>query len=109
MEETEISTKKDEKQTNEKADSAEKSVESEPPPEAAESYSGKADISCDVLVLGSGPGGYTAAFRAADLGAESSFGGTLQAYRRSVFKCGLYTFQDPAPCRKSHRRNGVDE
>ena len=70
MEETEVSTKKDEKQTNEKADSAEKSVESETPPEAAESYSGKADISCGVLVLGSGPGGYTAAFRAADLGRE---------------------------------------
>ncbi len=70
MEETEVSTKKNEKQTNEKADSAEKSVESETPPEAAESYSGKADISCGVLVLGSGPGGYTAAFRAADLGRE---------------------------------------
>ena len=27
-----------------------------------------ADIQCDVLVLGAGPGGYTAAFRAADLG-----------------------------------------
>lgn len=27
-----------------------------------------ADLQCDVLVLGSGPGGYTAAFRAADLG-----------------------------------------
>ena len=26
------------------------------------------DLSCDVMVLGSGPGGYTAAFRAADLG-----------------------------------------
>ena len=26
------------------------------------------DINCEVLVLGSGPGGYTAAFRAADLG-----------------------------------------
>jgi len=31
-------------------------------------YSGKADLECEVLVLGSGPGGYTAAFRAADLG-----------------------------------------
>ena len=31
-------------------------------------YSGKADLPCDLLVLGSGPGGYTAAFRAADLG-----------------------------------------
>ncbi|MDX1609591.1 MAG: dihydrolipoyl dehydrogenase [Halofilum sp. (in: g-proteobacteria)] len=28
------------------------------------------DIQCQVLVLGSGPGGYTAAFRAADLGLE---------------------------------------
>ena len=36
---------------------------------AAASASGrKADIECDVVVLGSGPGGYTAAFRAADLG-----------------------------------------
>ncbi len=43
----------------------------EPPPAAAAptaaSYSGSADRSCEVLVLGSGPGGYTAAFRAADL------------------------------------------
>ena len=36
-------------------------------PQAA-TYSGKADLTCDVLVLGSGPGGYSAAFRAADLG-----------------------------------------
>ncbi len=28
----------------------------------------KADVECQVVVLGSGPGGYTAAFRAADLG-----------------------------------------
>jgi dihydrolipoamide dehydrogenase len=30
--------------------------------------SGVADLTCDMLVLGSGPGGYSAAFRAADLG-----------------------------------------
>ncbi len=35
---------------------------------AAASAVGKADIECDTLVLGAGPGGYTAAFRAADLG-----------------------------------------
>ena len=35
---------------------------------AAASFGGKADIECDTLVLGAGPGGYTAAFRAADLG-----------------------------------------
>ncbi|MBQ0936841.1 dihydrolipoyl dehydrogenase [Ideonella paludis] len=34
----------------------------------AGSYSGAADVDCDVLVLGAGPGGYSAAFRAADLG-----------------------------------------
>jgi dihydrolipoamide dehydrogenase len=31
-------------------------------------FKGTADVTCDVLVLGSGPGGYSAAFRAADLG-----------------------------------------
>ncbi len=34
----------------------------------ASSYTGSADLDCDVLVLGGGPGGYSAAFRAADLG-----------------------------------------
>ncbi len=34
----------------------------------ASSFSVTADIECDTLVLGAGPGGYTAAFRAADLG-----------------------------------------
>jgi dihydrolipoamide dehydrogenase len=44
-----------------------------PPPvaPAAASYSGKADIECDMLVLGAGPGGYSAAFRAADLGMKT--------------------------------------
>ena len=40
---------------------------STPAPVAA-SYAGSVDIECDTLVLGAGPGGYTAAFRAADLG-----------------------------------------
>ena len=31
-------------------------------------YVGPVDLECDVLVLGAGPGGYSAAFRAADLG-----------------------------------------
>ena len=34
----------------------------------ASSYAGAADLECDMLVLGAGPGGYSAAFRAADLG-----------------------------------------
>ena len=39
-----------------------------PAASVAPAYAGSADISCDMLVLGSGPGGYSAAFRAADLG-----------------------------------------
>ncbi len=34
----------------------------------ASTYSGAVDVECDVIVLGAGPGGYSAAFRAADLG-----------------------------------------
>jgi dihydrolipoamide dehydrogenase len=34
----------------------------------AASYAGGADLECELLVLGAGPGGYSAAFRAADLG-----------------------------------------
>ena len=38
---------------------------------AVASYAGGADIECDMLVLGAGPGGYSAAFRAADLGMKT--------------------------------------
>jgi dihydrolipoamide dehydrogenase len=49
-------------------------VQSAPPGPAAKSapsssrFSGSVDVECEVLVLGAGPGGYSAAFRAADLG-----------------------------------------
>jgi len=38
------------------------------PAPVASSYAGGADVECDLVVLGAGPGGYSAAFRAADLG-----------------------------------------
>lgn len=38
------------------------------PAPGAGSFSGQADVICDMMVLGGGPGGYSAAFRAADLG-----------------------------------------
>ena len=50
---------------------------SSPPPPAAKpiaaagTYTGTVDITCDMLVLGAGPGGYSAAFRAADLGMKT--------------------------------------
>jgi dihydrolipoamide dehydrogenase len=37
----------------------------------AASHGGGADIECDMLVLGAGPGGYSAAFRSADLGLKT--------------------------------------
>ncbi len=37
----------------------------------ASTYSGSVDIECELLVLGAGPGGYSAAFRAADLGMKT--------------------------------------
>ncbi|RSZ57680.1 dihydrolipoyl dehydrogenase [Massilia atriviolacea] len=38
------------------------------PAPAMASYDGKVDIECEMMVLGAGPGGYSAAFRSADLG-----------------------------------------
>ncbi len=44
----------------------------EPAPVKAAAASGrKADVECRIVVLGAGPGGYTAAFRAADLGLDT--------------------------------------
>ncbi len=37
----------------------------------AASFAGDANMECDMLVLGAGPGGYSAAFRAADLGLQT--------------------------------------
>ena len=39
-----------------------------PPPKPTPDPGGQADFEAEILVLGAGPGGYTAAFRAADLG-----------------------------------------
>jgi dihydrolipoamide dehydrogenase len=38
------------------------------PPPTPSTHTGPVDTECDLLVLGAGPGGYSAAFRAADLG-----------------------------------------
>src|SRR3954451_8431100 len=42
-----------------------------PSSSSAPGQAGKADLECDVVVLGAGPGGYSAAFRAADLGLKT--------------------------------------
>ena len=40
-------------------------------PRAADEYRGAVDIECQMVVIGSGPGGYSGAFRAADLGLKT--------------------------------------
>jgi dihydrolipoamide dehydrogenase len=45
--------------------------EKQPAPQAAATSGRKADIECAMVVLGAGPGGYTAAFRSADLGLDT--------------------------------------
>jgi len=42
-----------------------------PAPAGAPAYAGPVDVECQMLVLGAGPGGYSAAFRAADLGLKT--------------------------------------
>ena len=57
--------------TAQSATQAESSANTTPAPTpipTASSFDGKSDTHAEVVVLGSGPGGYTAAFRAADLG-----------------------------------------
>jgi dihydrolipoamide dehydrogenase len=49
-------------------DTAKKEKTAKDSPAAAPADAGDADLSAEVVVLGAGPGGYTAAFRAADLG-----------------------------------------
>jgi dihydrolipoamide dehydrogenase len=56
----------------EKDEPAEAAVVSEPPPSPPASDGGSSDRDFQVVVLGSGPGGYTAAFRAADLGLRTA-------------------------------------
>ena len=41
------------------------------PTSRADSYTGTVDMECEMVVLGAGPGGYSAAFRAADLGMKT--------------------------------------
>jgi dihydrolipoamide dehydrogenase len=61
-----VTEKTPEKKVNNKEESAQKDESINTKPQATESKT--PDLICEVAVLGSGPGGYTAAFRASDLG-----------------------------------------
>lgn len=73
LEITELAVSKkavDETSTPQQANTVEQvqTAEAENSPVLSASYDGEIDLQAQVLVLGAGPGGYTAAFRAADLG-----------------------------------------
>ncbi|NUS37446.1 MAG: dihydrolipoyl dehydrogenase [Lysobacter sp.] len=53
------------------AQPAPETAKAPPAPQAAAGTGRKADIECAMVVIGAGPGGYTAAFRAADLGLDT--------------------------------------
>ncbi len=76
-----------------------------PPPAAARSH---ADFEADLLVLGAGPGGYTAAFRAADLGQKVRAGRQARDARRRLPQRRLHPLEGAAACRQDHRRGGGD-
>ncbi len=66
-------TQPDTQQAAQPAASAENSTDEIPAltsQPAADEYTGKSDLTAQLVVLGAGPGGYTAAFRAADLGLD---------------------------------------
>jgi dihydrolipoamide dehydrogenase len=61
----------DNNETTKSTDKAkEMSPAQETPAPTAATFNGDSDLHAEVVVLGSGPGGYTAAFRAADLGKQ---------------------------------------
>ena len=72
-----------------------------PAPTAA-SFSGAADLDCELMVLGAGPGGYSAAFRAADLGLKVVLVERYAALGR-LPECRLHPVESAAACR---RRDG---
>jgi thioredoxin reductase len=59
------------------------------------------EIKTQLVVLGAGPGGYAAAFRAADLGVETVIVDARETLG-SLFKRWLYTFKSAAARSQGH-------
>jgi dihydrolipoamide dehydrogenase len=63
-----ISSKPPESNPNSPTQTSALAAGASPASTSSSSFTGKVDFECEMLVLGAGPGGYSAAFRAADLG-----------------------------------------
>ena len=63
------------------------------------------DIHAELLVLGSGPGGYTAAFRGADLGLKTVLVERYPSLGGVCLNVGCIPIQGPAPCRQGDHRD----
>ena len=70
-------------------------------PQAAAASGRKADIECQLVVLGAGPGGYTAAFRAADLGLDTVLVERYAAARRRLPQRRLHSVEGAAARRRA--------
>ena len=51
------------------------------------------DNNFDVIVIGSGPGGYVCAIRSAQLGLKTACVESRKTLGRNMFKCWMYTFK----------------
>ena len=69
-----------------------------PSPTPAGTYKGNVDVTCEMLVLGAGPGGYSAAFRAADLGMKTVI---VERYAQLGIPADLATYLPDLPDRLS--------
>ena len=52
----------------------------------------------DLIVIGTGPGGYVCAIRAAQLGLKTAVVEKTRHLRRHLPQCRLYSFQGDAAC-----------
>ena len=68
------------------------------------SFAGKADIECEMLVLGAGPGGYSAAFRSADIGMKTVLVERYADARRRLPERRLHSVEGAAAHRRGHGR-----
>ncbi len=72
------------------------------PAPTSKDVSGAGEVKGHVLVIGAGPGGYSAAFRCADLGLDTVLVERHDTLGRCLSKCGVYPFKSSLTRCKSY-------